>query len=543
MNDKGNPTVRELVKLYKQLDLDNLCEGSKQMIIYLTDIFVAEHGDKPLAEMRAIDLLKWVKEHPTWKSPWMQKRAMGCIKRVFNWCLENDLITHNPFIRVRYRGAAATRRRPMTDAEFQTLMRVSDPTFRRFLTFLKFTGCRPGEAAAMKWKDVRFDQGSVVLKDHKTAKKTGRPRVIPLVPTITKMLVWMREHRQASVIGLVERLLLTNGGRIKAVELFRHMKPYGISPRGVARAKAALGIFKERVENAQGGYWMYVLPDDHEQLPDPTAGDFVFINGLGNAFIKNCLSQKVRRARKRAGLPKHVTLYGLRHRYGLMGIKNGVNLKLLSLCMGHTRTQMTEHYIHEAGLTDQVQQAALQVAFGAGAVAQIAPPPPPRPIVVTTPPPAETIEAVTEHIPAKNGSAPGRPQVPIKPVDPLQAPMSGAKTEGLLQQILNRLADQPKRPRKQRTDVFVPSGLKPAEANAWQLYQWAMKENPVLAEAKDRDVFTWLQKQAALPAKLPPLFPTFARYIAAARLFHNCRKRDLYERKPLPEVEEESEGS
>jgi hypothetical protein len=47
-----------------------------------------------------------------------------------------------------------------------------------------------------------------------------------------------------------------------------------------------------------------------------------------------------------------------------MGIKNGVNLKLLSLCMGHARTQMTEHYIMEAGLTAQVQQAAWQVAYG-----------------------------------------------------------------------------------------------------------------------------------------------------------------------------------
>jgi hypothetical protein len=47
-----------------------------------------------------------------------------------------------------------------------------------------------------------------------------------------------------------------------------------------------------------------------------------------------------------------------------MGIKNGVNLKLLSLCMGHARTQMTEHYIAEAGLTAQVQRAALQIAYG-----------------------------------------------------------------------------------------------------------------------------------------------------------------------------------
>jgi integrase len=77
------------------------------------------------------------------------------------------------------------------------------------------------------------------------------------------------------------------------------------------------------------------------------------------------LSLKMQRLRRRLALPNGVTLYGLRHRYGLMGIKNGVNLKLLSLCMGHARTQMTEHYIAEAGLTAQVQQAAWQVAYGA----------------------------------------------------------------------------------------------------------------------------------------------------------------------------------
>jgi hypothetical protein len=78
------------------------------------------------------------------------------------------------------------------------------------------------------------------------------------------------------------------------------------------------------------------------------------------------LSLKMQRLRRRLRLPQHVTLYGLRHRYGLMGIKDGVNLKLFSLCMGHARTQMTEHYIAEAGLTEQVQRAALQVAYGPG---------------------------------------------------------------------------------------------------------------------------------------------------------------------------------
>jgi integrase/recombinase XerD len=135
-----------------------------------------------------------------------------------------------------------------------------------------------------------------VLKEHKTARKTGRPRIIPLVPTVIKLLFWMRTLAPATGKGCDQ--------------------------------------------------------------------DHVFMNRRGKALSRGWLSLRMQRLRKRLQLDKGVTYYGLRHRYGLMGIKNGVNLKLLSLCMGHVRTQMTEHYIAEAGLTQQVQQAAWQVAYG-----------------------------------------------------------------------------------------------------------------------------------------------------------------------------------
>src|SRR5262249_19207857 len=204
-----------------------------------------------------------------------------------------ELIQRNPFAKLRSRGQTR-RRRPITDGEFQMLMRGSDPTFRRFLTFLKFTGCRPGGAASMRWSDGGVDWACVALQEHKTARKTGLPRVIPLVPTTIKLLLWMKSHR----------LVCSSG---------------------------------------QG---------------------HVFTNGRGNAFSRGWLSLKMQRLRRRLGLPQGVVPYGLRHRYGLMGIKNGVNLKLLSLCMGHLRTQQTEHYIAEAGLTEQVHQAARQGAYG-----------------------------------------------------------------------------------------------------------------------------------------------------------------------------------
>src|SRR5262249_44298390 len=158
-----------------------------------------------------------------------------------------------------------------------------------------------GGGESVGWGDVDCERKGVVLKEHKTARKTGRARIIPLVPTVIKLLLWMRAHRKA-LIGLRDQ-------------------------------------------------------------------DHVFTNGRGNALSRGWLSLKMQRLRRRLGLAKGGTLYGLRHRYRLMGIRNGVNLKLLSLCMGHVRTQMTEHYIMEAGLTAQVQEAAWQVAYGPGVVA------------------------------------------------------------------------------------------------------------------------------------------------------------------------------
>jgi integrase/recombinase XerD len=288
-------TVHEVIEMYLAQARRDLSARSYKTVSCILRRFDESAGHLPLAECRPFDLQCWLNEHPEYRSEWYRRCVISTIKRAFNWSCEMELIHRNPFTKMRSRGRPQ-RRRPMTDDEFQTLLRGADPTFRRFLIFLKFTGCRPGEAAGMCWSDVHFEEGAVVLKEHKTARKTGRPRIIPLVPTVIRLLLWMRSHRENS-------------------------------------------------SNA--------CEQDH-----------VFTNRRGNAFSRGWLSLKMQRLRRRLGLPAGVTLYGLRHRYGLMGIKNGVNLKLLSLCMGHARTQMTEHYVAEAGLTDQVQRAARQVAYG-----------------------------------------------------------------------------------------------------------------------------------------------------------------------------------
>ena len=52
---------------------------------------------------------------------------------------------------------------------------------------MTLTGCRPGEIARVTAADVNLDQGVWVLARHKTAKKTGKPRIIYLPPEAVEL--------------------------------------------------------------------------------------------------------------------------------------------------------------------------------------------------------------------------------------------------------------------------------------------------------------------------------------------------------------------
>ena len=188
-------TVHEVIEMYLAQARRKVSPRSYETVSCILRRFDESSGQLTLAECRPFDLQCWLNEHPEYRSEWYRRCVISSIKRAFNWTCEMELIQRNPFAKMRSRGRPQ-RRRPMTDNEFQTLLRGCDPTFRRFLIFLKFTGCRPGEAAGMRWPDVHFEEGAVVLEEHKNARKTGRPRIIPLVPTVVKLLLWMRSVRR-----------------------------------------------------------------------------------------------------------------------------------------------------------------------------------------------------------------------------------------------------------------------------------------------------------------------------------------------------------
>lgn len=307
-------TVASIIELYLKVNGKRYDERSLSERKHYLQRFAEAHGFRKVTDKDClpVHLEQWVNDHPEWKSDWTVSQVLNIVQRPFNWAVKKRLILANPFRGVERRTGQP--RRPLTDKEFQSLLRSTSvwltrqrskklypcdarrrqrpsagARFRQMLVFLRYTGARPGEAAALEWEDIDIENAVIVLNEHKTSKtqRVKKPRVIPLHAVVVKLLISIRKRNEP--------------------------------------------------------------------------GKLVFLTHRKSAWNRCNLGQRMRRAREIAGVPTDAKLYGLRHAFGTRSIINGVDIKTLAELMGHTTTRMTEHYLHLSGqrahLADAMRRA------------------------------------------------------------------------------------------------------------------------------------------------------------------------------------------
>ena len=95
-----------------------------------------------------------------------------------NWCREQGLIVTDPFAEVSV-PKGGRRERILTEAERkEILVAIRDREFREFVFAMQSTGCRPGEVRSVTAAEINFEVGLWVITKHKTANKTGKPRIV-----------------------------------------------------------------------------------------------------------------------------------------------------------------------------------------------------------------------------------------------------------------------------------------------------------------------------------------------------------------------------
>lgn len=205
-----NPTdalVVSLISKYCDWMMEKVSKGQlaestmKRRVNYLASFLKFIDTQLRLDDLKVHHVEDWLTSKKTWNAN-TQYYAGVSLKRVFNWARRQGRIKDNPieFIELEKGGARdylvnedtlRTLRIGASDKKFKRRHVIA---FRTLLTVLSISGCRPGEVAKVQVEDWHGDRW--IIKNHKTAKKTRKPRVIYLCPcllTLTKIAAGERK--------------------------------------------------------------------------------------------------------------------------------------------------------------------------------------------------------------------------------------------------------------------------------------------------------------------------------------------------------------
>lgn len=138
-------------------------------------------------------------------TPDAAKRCLTYLKACCTWAVEDGLIEVNPFMSMKIKAPKGLSEEedvnPFTKEERdQIIQAFATDRYYRYYTdyvrFLFFTGCRPSEAIALKWKHitsslVKFRESVVISENglvQKEGLKTQKKRDFPITPELQAIL-------------------------------------------------------------------------------------------------------------------------------------------------------------------------------------------------------------------------------------------------------------------------------------------------------------------------------------------------------------------
>lgn len=150
------------------------------------------HAKILASNLKVYDVCDWVLSKKTWSGS-MQSKAKKIVRSLFRWADQMGLVPGSPITKID--AGKVAKRRPMLQGEYEAILDKVKRPLRFLLQFMRACGCRPGEAAMAKWTDVNMITREIRLVAHKTAKKTGKPRIIPISDEVRYVLAAMHQHK------------------------------------------------------------------------------------------------------------------------------------------------------------------------------------------------------------------------------------------------------------------------------------------------------------------------------------------------------------
>ena len=214
---------------------------------------VREHfGTTPAATLTPTAVIRFT-QRDGWGAS-HRHNLIGAVATAFKWAEAAGVIDHNPLKSVKRPPKASRGAKAVVDDEtHRKLLDAATADLRLLLTLLYETGARPSELSRLTASDVNLGAGVAILRDHKTAGTTGKPRLIVLSPAARELFAAQIERRPTGEllrnarggvwtkdgIGLAVRRACRKAGVSATAYGYRHTYATSALAKGVPDATVA----------------------------------------------------------------------------------------------------------------------------------------------------------------------------------------------------------------------------------------------------------------------------------------------------------------
>ncbi len=159
------------------------------------------------------------------------------LRMVFTQAKKEGLIVTDPTAAVELDDSAAASKKPFSQAEIASLLRVASPDWKTCILLGAYAGLRLGDAVKLTWGAVDFTAGTLTLVPKKTERKRPEGITIPMHPTLAAHL----EAIAGDTVGAISPKLAGkfSGGKT------------GLS-RGFIEIMESAGIFRDAKKAKEG---------------------------------------------------------------------------------------------------------------------------------------------------------------------------------------------------------------------------------------------------------------------------------------------------
>lgn len=192
---KDSITVDLLASIYRVQKVEHLSAATQGNYGRAVTAFCAEFGGREIHELHKIEIQGWANTVPS--------DYLRTIRTMFEWGKSMDVVTENPTAGVLPRPKPRKRMAMILAPEqvfalAETALEVTDEPEAHIVSahiiFAAFTGMRPGEIAALRWRDIDYAcdeihvQHSITIGQQEKAPKNGLDRRIVLTPEARQAL-------------------------------------------------------------------------------------------------------------------------------------------------------------------------------------------------------------------------------------------------------------------------------------------------------------------------------------------------------------------